>query len=83
MKPDKQKGYDFTAGCVSYLGLMWIIGVIAFAAFDYVRDTGNWGLDSTDRDGRHRSGLTLHVDYKTGVEYLSDGKGGLIRRETK
>lgn len=38
------------------------------------------GVDSTDRDRWHRSGLKILVDAKTGVEYLSDGDGGLTPR---
>ena len=38
------------------------------------------GVDSTDRDRWHRSGLKVLVDAKTGVEYLSDGDGGLTPR---
>jgi len=35
--------------------------------------------DSTD-NGSEISGMSLHVDNKTGCEYLSAGTGGLTRR---
>lgn len=41
------------------------------------------GTDDTDKDGWHRSGFHLLIDYKTGKQYLSDGHGGLIERQLK
>lgn len=57
-------------------------GVIAavFMAFIFVYNYFGIGTDDTDLNGWNRSGLTVHTDYKTGIQYLSDGRGGLIRR---
>jgi hypothetical protein len=41
----------------------------------------NINTDSTDKDGWNRSGLQLHIDHATGIEYLSTPSGGLIQRE--
>lgn len=38
-------------------------------------------MDDSDKSASERSGLSVHVDHKTGVEYLSHPKGGLIRRQ--
>jgi len=40
-------------------------------------------MDDSDTSFFNRSDLKVHVDAKTGIEYLSDGNGGLIRRELK
>ena len=31
------------------------------------------GVDNTDEDGFNRSGMILHTDYGTGLQYLSRG----------
>jgi hypothetical protein len=38
------------------------------------------GTDDSDVDGWHRSGMSVLTDHKTGLQYLSDGHGGMIRR---
>ena len=38
-----------------------------------------WSMDATDKSSWTRSGMSLHTDYETGVQYLSSG-GGLIVR---
>lgn len=80
MKTNVQLGYDVTQGCVLYLSkLLLLLGVFVilltfvFGAFDLF-------TDDTDKDGFNRSGLRLLRDHGTGIEYLSDGKGGLVRR---
>ncbi len=37
------------------------------------------GVDDTDKSGSNRSGMSLHTDYKTGLQYLSKS-GALIPR---
>lgn len=36
--------------------------------------------DDTDASSWHRSGFRIMTDARTGLQYLSDGKGGLILR---
>jgi len=40
----------------------------------------NIGLDDTDNADGTRSGMKLHTDYGTGIQYLSTGDGPLIPR---
>ena len=37
------------------------------------------GVDDTDKDGKDRSGMSLHTDYKTGLQYLSKGSALIPR----
>ena len=79
--PDQKKGYDFAEGFLLCVGRYFIIGWLIASAINLARNSLGWGLDDSDRNGWNRSGLTVHTDAKTGAEYLSDGKGGLARRE--
>lgn len=89
MKPDNtpttdltpiQFGHDLMQGAL-YCLAKWILFVyFVVMLFNLARNWLGWGLDDSDRDSWHRSGLQLHHDAKFGVEYLSDGKGGLTRR---
>lgn len=83
MNTDQQKGYDFAKGVARYLAHCFLWGILLLGAVALFRNSLGWGVDGTDRDGWNRSGLRIHVDAKTGVEYLSDGKGGLVRRESR
>lgn len=83
MNTEQQKGYDFTLGCMRCLGKYLIIGWLLVTGYNLARNSFAWGLDDSDRDGRNRSGLAVHTDAKTGVQYLSDGKGGLVRRDSR
>ena len=55
--------------------------IIIIVAWNVARWTFGFGMDNTDASSWSRSGLVVHVDALTGVQYLSDGKGGLIKRE--
>ena len=83
MNIEQQKGYDFTKGCVRCLAHYFLIGWLIVAGFNLARNVFEWGLDDSDHDAWNRSGLTIHTDAKTGVEYLSDGQGGLVRRDAR
>lgn len=76
-------GQGIAAGAFSELGKWVGIAAILILLFAIFRNSFDLGVDSTDLNGWNRSGLTLHTDYGTGVQYLSDGKGGLIRREAR
>lgn len=83
MTTEQQKGYDFAKGVAGFLAQCFLLGMLLLSAFWLLRNSLGWGVDDTDRDGWNRSGLTVHTDAKTGVQYLSDGKGGLTRRELR
>ena len=40
----------------------------------------NIGVDDSDFSGKDRSGLRIHTDAKTGIQYLSAPQGGIIKR---
>lgn len=82
MNTTKQLGHDFISGAIHYVLRVLLIWAVLLIIYACARNIFGWGLDSTDIDGWHRSGLRVHIDAKTGIEYLSDGRGGLIRRYT-
>ena len=57
-----------------------LIGLVLILIFGLVRNTFKWGMDDTDRDAWHRSGLRVYTDHKTGVEYVGTSNGGLTPR---
>jgi hypothetical protein len=74
------RGFFLTFGAlqcliVSFAVLLALCGVLAlsYAALGLF-------TDDSDFDGWHRSGLKVHTDAKTGIQYLSDGHGGLVPR---
>lgn len=74
-------GYDLASGAFHYIGNVIIVAVILCAIGWGIRSLFAVGMDDTDRSRWDRSGLEVLTDAKTGVEYLSDGHGGLVRRE--
>lgn len=54
--------------------------VLANAAANAIRNGFNIGLDDSDLDSRHRSGLAISTDYKTGLQYLRTPGGGITPR---
>ena len=56
------------AVAVSLLALAWGLNVLGI------------GLDDSDRDAWHRSGLTVHTDHATGLQYLSAPRCGMVPR---
>jgi hypothetical protein len=76
----EQNGYEWTKGALTQLAMSIGCGCIFVLIFFMCRNTFGLGLDDSDKDGWHRSGLTIYTDYKTGTQYLSDGNGGLIQR---
>ncbi len=57
-------------------GVMLFIGMLVLLAYGLrlVLNLAGIGVDDSDLNGLHRSGLQLHTDYKTGVQYLSNGR---------
>lgn len=59
-----------------WIGLLVVVGYAVMLA----ANTFNLRTDDSDLDGWHRSGFTILTDHKTGLQYLSDGHGGLVLR---
>lgn len=83
MNKDEQKGYDFTFGCLRALVIPCWIVIGLYLIVLLLRGGMGIGLNNSDKGGWQRSGLKVHIDYKTGIQYLSTKKGGIIRRATK
>ena len=49
--------------------ILFSLGLLIFLAFLTLNP-------KDDTDGAERSGLRLHTDHKTGLQYLSTGRGG-------
>ena len=75
----KKTAYNATQGVAAYILRLAIICIIVTLAFNLMRWTFGWGIDSTDRNGWTRSDMTLYIDYGTGLEYLGTD-GALIPR---
>ena len=74
-------GFAYAKGAVRGVlyWMMWIV-LVTWLIVQPVRNFFNVGTDGADLNGFNRSGLTLHTDHGTGVEYLSAPGGALIRR---
>ena len=70
-------------GVLYQIMIFLIIGTIISFGITAVRDHFNMGLDPSDESGWKRSRMKVLTDYKTGIEYLSDGNGGLVVRQKK
>lgn len=80
MNPTVQAGHDFAKGAFLYVAKLLLFWLALTLAGTFLAAVFDWGVDDTDRDGFNRSGLRILRDHGTGLEYLSDGRGGLIRR---
>lgn len=81
MTAKEQEGYELAKGALLYIAR---VGLITWLFIFVANKACVWfglGMDDSDIDSRHRSGLRIHTDARTGVQYLSDGRGGLVRRE--
>jgi hypothetical protein len=77
------EGYELAKGAMGYIAQCLIIGLLIAGGFNALRFACGWGTDDSDKDGWNRSGLKVHKDAKTGIEYLSDRHGGLVRRDAR
>jgi len=59
---------------IKFLAVIGVLAII-FAVYAYHMPT-----DSTDKGRWKRSGMRLHVDQDTGINYLSTLRGGLVPR---
>lgn len=80
MNATEQRGHDLAKGACYFLTKLAIALVLLSAVIMLICAAFDVGIDDTDASGFHRSGLRLLRDPGTGMEYLSDGKGGLVRR---
>jgi hypothetical protein len=56
--------------------------IVCYAVITYlICNWAGWGTDDSDISGWNRSGFKVMTDHKTGIQYLSDGHGGLIERK--
>jgi len=79
----EQFGFDFAKGAMNYLCRCALWFIVLLFIFNLCRRQFNWGLDDSDKDGWTRSGLEVHTDYKTGIQYLVSPNGGIIQRGEK
>ncbi len=83
MTTKQTEGYDMMKGAARYVAEIILICFILVCMGTLLRNAFGWGVDDSDKDGWNRSGLTIHKDAKTGIEYLSDRHGGLVRRDAR
>jgi hypothetical protein len=76
----QHKGFDYAFGALLCVAYCWLIGLVVLGGTMLVCQLSGCGMDDSDTGPRRRSGLRIHTDAKTGIQYLSDGKGGLIER---
>lgn len=79
-KETVQRGYYFTKGVIIRLAEFLGLGIIIVVFMYLVLGFFEIGTDDSDASSWKRSGFRIMKDEKTGIEYLSDGKGGLIKR---
>lgn len=75
----RQRGRHITRGALKEIwSFLWLIAVGVLLAH-YIGCVFGWDLDSSDKDKWHRSGLSIHVDAATGVNYVSTFGGLCVR----
>lgn len=70
-------GKQLFRGVLQELGVFLLFLFLFVVVAGFIMKAFSVGLDSTDKSKWNRSGLKLMIDNKTGVNYLSDGKGGM------
>lgn len=80
MNEAQKLGYDFAAGACICLLKVAIAYIILRLLLSTLCAYYGIGVDDSDQGPWHRSDLRVLRDAKTGIEYLSDGHGGLIKR---
>jgi hypothetical protein len=73
--------YSFSYFMLGKLARWVAIGLVVLIGLHFARNLWSIGVDDTDKNAWVRSGFKLYTDYGTGVQYLSDGHGGLIMRQ--
>ena len=80
MTTKQTEGYELMKGAMQYIARCFLIGLPLVGGINLLLLVCGWGMDDSDKSRWSRSGLTVYTDAKTGIEYLSDGKGGLVMR---
>ena len=80
MTTNEKTGYEFAQGAIKCCAELFAYTICILLIYWLFRGLFGWDLDDSDQSSRLRSGLTVHTDAKTGVQYLSDGHGGLVVR---
>jgi len=75
MNANEQKGYDIANGVMTAIGRLGLFLIVIW----FIINLFGWGTDDTDYSSWRRSGLSLHTDAKTGLQYLAKD-GALIPR---
>jgi hypothetical protein len=76
----QELGFAIGKGIVRQIADYVLIFLIISMVFRFAANQFDWWVDDSDKNGHNRSGLKILTDHKTGIQYLSDGKGGLIQR---
>ena len=56
-----------------------LIFIIIFIIINNIRNFFGIGIDNSDINGMNRSGLKIHTDALTGVQYISNGNSMTVR----
>ena len=71
----EHRGYHYAKGVCKYLGKVLIIFIMAMFLLILISPT-----DDSDLSWYKRSGLRIHTDYKTGLQYFATMDGGITPR---
>jgi hypothetical protein len=80
VKGVEQLGYQLGMGFARAAGAIFLIGFAIVTVITVLRNNFDWGTDDSDFNGWARSGLVIHTDYKTGVQYLKAPGGAITPR---
>lgn len=75
-----EKGYYMAQGAARAIANILIVAVITVFVCRVIINSLSWFTDDTDKYGWKRSGMSLHTDYKTGIQYLTTPSGGITVR---
>lgn len=67
-------------GAAKVLARLAWIAVAIFMAFSLLRNVSGLGVDDSDFDAWHRSGMAVRTDARTGVQYLESSGGCIVPR---
>jgi hypothetical protein len=79
----RQRGRHITRGALKEIWSFLLTVACGILLAHYIAMAFGWGMDSSDKDKWHRSGLYTYVDAATGVNYVGVGPfGGMCVRVT-
>lgn len=76
-------GALITFGVIDALVVLAVFTVIILTIGTLFLNLIGYNVNDCDLDKWKRCKMEILTDYKTGVQYLSDSKGGLVKRELK